>query len=91
MVLDAALLHTQHYKVGKVDQSSENDWRLSLLLGMVAAEKVAFESPSTTVTFISIYLSIYCYGESVRKREGEKERHHDEGYWDRQRESLLEQ
>ena len=42
MVLDAAFLNTQHYKVrliGKVDQSSA--------LSVVAIEKGAFGSPST--------------------------------------------
>ena len=49
MVLDVALLNTQHYKVrikGKVDQSRE--WS-SALLGVVAIEKGAFRSPSTMV------------------------------------------
>ena len=51
MVLDAALLNTQHYKVrikGKVEQSRE--WSSALLhLGVVAIEKGAFGSPSTKV------------------------------------------
>ena len=44
MVLDAALLKTQNYKVwinGKVEQSRESS--------VVANEKGAFRSPSTTV------------------------------------------
>ena len=59
MVLDAALLNTQHYKVrikGKVEQSRE--W--SSDLGVVAIEKGAFGSPSTKVTnFTYIYVYIY--------------------------------
>ena len=50
MVLDAALLSTQHYKVrnkGKVEQSRE--WSSALHLGVVAIEKGAFGSPSTKV------------------------------------------
>ena len=49
MVLDAALLKTQHYKVkikGKVEQSKE--WS-SALPYTVAIEKGAFRSPSTKV------------------------------------------
>ena len=52
MVLDASLLNTQHYKVrvkGKVEQSREK----SSTLGVVAIEKGAFGSPSTTVTNIN--------------------------------------
>ena len=50
MVLDAALLSTQHYKVrskGKVEQSWE--WR-RIFPGVVAIEKGAFVSPSSKVT-----------------------------------------
>ena len=49
MVLDATLLNTQQYKVrikGKVEQSRE---RSSAHLCVVAIEKGAFGSPSTTV------------------------------------------
>ena len=52
MVLDAYLLNTQHYKVGtkgKVEQSRERSGALALHLGIVAIEKGAFGSPSTTV------------------------------------------
>ena len=56
MVIDTSLLNTQHYKVrikGKVEQSRE-------ILGVVAIEKGAFWSPSTTVAkFIYIYIYIY--------------------------------
>ena len=47
MVLDAALLNTQYYKVkGKVEQSRE--WSSAPLhFGVVAIEKGAFGSPST--------------------------------------------
>ena len=51
MVLDAALLNTQYYKVrmkGKVEQSRES---------FVAIEKGAFRSPSTTVVNFQIFLS----------------------------------
>ena len=49
MVLDAALLNTQHYKArikGKVVQSREWSSTLPLHLGVVAIEKRAFVSPS---------------------------------------------
>ena len=52
MVLDATLLHTQHYKVcikGKVEWSRERSSALPQRLGVVATEKGAFGSPSTTV------------------------------------------
>ena len=52
MILDASLLNTQHYKVwikGKVEQSRERSSALPQYLGIVAIEKRAFESPSTTV------------------------------------------
>ena len=47
MVLDSALVNTQHYKVsikGKVEQSRERP------LGVVAIEKGAFGSSTTKVT-----------------------------------------
>ena len=52
MVLKAALLNTQFYKVrirGKVEQSRKRSKRPSLNLGVVAMEKGAFGSPSTVV------------------------------------------
>ena len=52
MVLDASLLNTQQYKVrikGKVEQSREGVALSPLHLGVVAIEKGAFGSPSTTV------------------------------------------
>ena len=48
MVLDAALLNTQHYK-GKVEQFREWSGTLSQHLGVVAIEKGAFGSSSTKV------------------------------------------
>ena len=51
MVLDTSLLNTQKYKVrikGKVEQSREKS-SAPLHLGIVAIEKGAFWSPSTTV------------------------------------------
>ena len=48
IILDAALLNTQHFKVkinGKVEQSRER----SSALGVVAIEKGAFGLPSTKV------------------------------------------
>ena len=53
MVLDATLLSTQHNKVrikGKLEQSRE---RSSTNLGVVAIEKEAFGSPSTTVAIFT--------------------------------------
>ena len=58
MVLDAAMLITQHYKVrikGKVDQSREKSSALPLHLGVVGNEKGAFRSPSTKVANFSFY------------------------------------
>ena len=52
VVLDTSLLNTQQYKVhikGKVEQSREKSSALSLHFGVVAIEKGAFWSPSTTV------------------------------------------
>ena len=52
MVLDAALLNTQLYKVrikGKVEQSLEWSSALPLHLSVVAMEKGAFGSPSIKV------------------------------------------
>ena len=59
MVLDTSLLNTQHYKVqnkGKVEQSKERSCA-PLHFVVVAIEKAAFMSPSTTVTnFILLYM-----------------------------------
>ena len=52
MVLDAALLNTQHYKVrikGQVEQSREWSSALPYTSCVVAIEKGAFGSPSTKV------------------------------------------
>ena len=52
MVPDTSLLNTQQYKVrikGKVEQSRERSKRPPLHLGVVAIEKRAFWSLSTTV------------------------------------------
>ena len=63
MVLDTSLLNTQQYKVrieGKVEQSREKKLRHPLHLGVVAIEKGAFRSPSTTVanfTFTLLYIA----------------------------------
>ena len=62
MVLDAALLNTQHYKVrikAKLEQS--RDWkRPPLDLDVVAIENRAFGSTSAKVAnFIYIYIYIY--------------------------------
>ena len=56
MVLEAKLLNTKHYKVlikGKVEQSREWSSALPLHLRVVAIEKGAFGSLSTTVTNIT--------------------------------------
>ena len=50
IVLDVALLNTQHYKVrikGKVEQSKE--WSSAPHLSVIAIDKGALESPSTKV------------------------------------------
>ena len=62
MIFDTALLNTQHYKVqikGKVEQSKERSNALPYL-GVVATEKGAFESPSTTVAnFLFLCFTAY--------------------------------
>ena len=53
MVLDTSLLNTQQYKVrieGKVEQSRERSSAHPYTSVVVAIEKGAFWSPSTTVT-----------------------------------------
>ena len=59
MVLDAALLNTQHYKVrikGKLEQSKEWSSALLIHLCVVAREMGAFGSPSTiAVTLCETY------------------------------------
>ena len=61
MVLDTALLNTQHYKVrikGKVEQSRERSSALPYTL----VEKGTFGSSSTTVVnFTTYYIYIYIY------------------------------
>ena len=75
MVLDAALLNTQHYKVrikGKVEQFREMR-STHLHLGVVVIEKKAFGSPSTKVAnFTYLYIIIiwrcpWCNGNRRRK------------------------
>ena len=61
MILDTSLLNTQQYKVrikGKVEQSRERSSALPLHLGVVAIEKEAFGSPSTTVANFTTLLYI---------------------------------
>ena len=58
MVLDAALLSTQDYKVrikGKMEQTWEWSSALPLHLGVVAIEKGAFRSPSSKIANITIH------------------------------------
>ena len=53
MILDAALLNTQYYKVrikGKLEQSREKSSTPPLHLCVVAIEKGAFRLPSTKAT-----------------------------------------
>ena len=60
MVFDASLLNTQPYKVrikGKKKQSRERS-STPLHLGVVAIEKEAFWSPSTTVANFTFYLQL---------------------------------
>ena len=61
VVLDKALLCTQHYKLrikGKVEQSRERSNALSLHLGVVAIEKGAFGSPSTKGRQLNLYYMV---------------------------------
>ena len=58
MVFDKVLLNTQQYKVcikGKVEQSRERNSAILQLGGVVAIEKGAFGSTSTTV--VNFFLS----------------------------------
>ena len=62
IVLDSALLSTQHYKVrikGKVEQSRELS-SAPLHLGVVAIEKGAFGSPLTKVANFTTYIYLLC-------------------------------
>ena len=62
MVLDTSLLNTQQYKVLS-RASGEIQWKKShhpLHLGVVAIEKGAFSSPSTTVVNLYILASSEC-------------------------------
>ena len=64
MVLDTTLFNTQQYKVhieSKVEQSLERSCALPLHAGVVATQKGAFWSPSTTVANFTTYLYIYIY------------------------------
>ena len=59
MVLNTALLNTQQYKVhikGKVEQSRERSSVLLYTFGVVAIEKGAFWSPSTTVANFTSFI-----------------------------------
>ena len=64
MLLDAALLNTQHYKVwikGKVEQSRE--WSSALLhLSVVAIERGAFRLPLTKVTNFTFTSRVFANG-----------------------------
>ena len=67
MVLDTSLLNTQQYKThikGKVEQSRERS-SAPLHLGVVAIEKEAFWSPSTSVANFTFILFPTVF---VRKR-----------------------
>ena len=73
MVLDTSLLNTQQYKVrikGKVEQSRERSSALPLLLGVLAVEKGAFGSPSTTVT--NFTFTYYEYLKRVNEKSQRK-------------------
>ena len=61
MALDSSLLNTQWFKVrikGKVEQSMERSGALPQHLGIVATEKGAFRSPSTTVANFTLIMSV---------------------------------
>ena len=64
MVLDATLLNTQYYKIrikGKVKQSMRKEYRPPLHHGVVAVEKGAFGSPSTTVANFTFFLLYFIH------------------------------
>ena len=61
MVLDPALLNTQHYMVrikGKVEQTRKIELRPPVHLGVVAMEKGAFGSP---LTLVANFTYLYCF------------------------------
>ena len=61
MVLDTALLNSQHYKVlikGKVEQYRESSSALPYT-GIVAIERVTLGSPSTTVANLTYFIKYY--------------------------------
>ena len=61
MVLDTALLNTQHYKIrikGKVEHSTKRSNALPYSLGVVAIEKGAFRSPSTKVANLHVNVTV---------------------------------
>ena len=60
MVLDTSLLSTQQYKErikGKVEESWERSSALHIRLGVVAIEKGAFRSPSSTVANFTFFFT----------------------------------
>ena len=64
MVLDTSWLNTQQNKIripDKVEQSRERSSAFPLHLGVVAIEKGAFWSPSTTVTIFTYFISISAF------------------------------
>ena len=68
MVLDSALLNTQHYKVrikGKVEQSRERSSALPLDLDVVAIEKGAFGSLWTKVTNFTFIIIVTVAGKAA--------------------------
>ena len=70
MVLDAAFLNTQHYKVrikSKVEQTREWSSTLPQHLGVVAIEKRAFGLPSTMVANFTYIVYKYYFLKKLRK------------------------
>ena len=66
MVLDAALLNTQHYNLrinGEEEQCQGVEWHPPILYAVVAVESGALGSPTTGVAnlYIYIYISFYSF------------------------------
>ena len=72
MVLDAALLNTQYYKIrikDKVEQSREWSSTTPLHHSVVGIEKGAFGSPSTKVAKSTLTLFIYMKKNNIHNNE----------------------
>ena len=85
MLLDAALLNTQHYKMmikGKVEQSRERSSSLPYISCVLAIEKGAFGSPSTNV--LNITYKVYSAVSNdhwLKEKENDSDISHNRRPW----------